>query len=326
MRFPIHFFCSTVLMFSLGLLRYYRILPQLLQSSTSAKTAMEEFCNKHQENVTFYKGLIIQSSKLNTLVCLAPKTGTTNLIRIFHASLFNTNHSVQENAKWMHQFDRFDVWSKLYPTLENFTVINTPKTLSNLITEKRLFKFLFVRQPLRRIYSVYHDKFNNTSRDSKSTYWVDMRRLILKQMNKSNDDLLDFRTFLQYIVHSISHGFELDNHFDSIYKLCGICSIKYDFVGKVENMEYDGPKILDQLRISHRLTFPSRQLDDREGITMTDDDILQVFRNTLKNENHVQILIEYFLKDFQAFNYPVPSIIKRLTTTPHCSTASLIPF
>jgi carbohydrate 4-sulfotransferase 8 len=209
----------------------------------------------------------------------------------------------------MQQFDRFDVWGKLQPDLNHLAVKDYRK-LVTIATKKNLFKFLFVRHPLRRIYSAYHDKFNNTSRDAKHKYWVHIGQTIMKRMNKSNEDILDFRTFLLFIVDSIRYGRKLNSHWDIIYNICSICLIDYDFIGKIENMAQDGPTVLARMNVSHRIRFPSWKLDDRDKKMMTDEEITQLFRKTLASENDFQVLIGYFLPDFQAFNYPVPSITR----------------
>jgi hypothetical protein len=147
--------------------------------------------------------------------------------------------------------------------------------------------------------------------------WKASEEGILLRMNpnetilslRRRDARLDFRTFLRFLVDSTRRQRPMNSHWDQIVTRCSLCHIDYDWVGKMKNLKNDGPMLSKNLKGSneHGLQFPSWQLDEPEHnrTDFSDEQIVQLFRETLNNENDFRALVEYYEPDFHAFKYQI---------------------
>jgi hypothetical protein len=90
---------------------------------------------------------------------------------------------------------------------------------------------------------------------------------------------------------------------------CAFCLIDYDWIGKIENFKEDQKILLKKLN-QKSLQFPSKELDQQEEkqILLNDLQLIQLFRDTIQNDQDFQILIDYYKPDFQAFDYILPNL------------------
>lgn len=272
-----------------------------------------KFCNEFKPPLNYKNLLYIPS--INILFCNIPKAASTNVRRIIHAHAFfnENNSSPQDNLK------RGEVWSKLEKDFFDFYLQNDLKSQS-IVNNRTLnvFKFMLARHPFRRIYSAFIDKFVHDHEDDALFGWREFQEEIIIQVYpnetilslRRRDARLDFSTFLRYLVDTIRQQKPMNNHWDQIVTRCGFCYIDYDWVGKVENLKTDGPVLMRKLKhlSKQNLNFPSSQLDEsnKDRKQLTDEGIVQLFRDTLNNETHFRLLIDYYKPDFLAFNYPLP--------------------
>ncbi|CAF1172293.1 unnamed protein product [Rotaria sp. Silwood1] len=281
--------------------------------SLSLKSKSIDHCLKNtvQPSEKFYSN-IVYIPKLNIIYCDIPKAASTNLRRLIYGYLNQSNSFLNLNRKkiWI---DYKDFFNKYYLT-ENFQFL-----FKN--TNKKLFKFLLVRHPFRRIYSVYYDKFINNHIDDTLSGWKQLEEDILLQMKtnetlltiRRNDIRLDFRTFLLYIIDSIRKKRLINSHWEQVVQRCATCLINYDWIGKVENLDRDGKFLTDKLnKISNKthLEFPPKESQKKEKSQKSLDDfkIFQLFRNTIQNDDDFQVLINYYKPDFEIFNYTMPTL------------------
>jgi hypothetical protein len=277
------------------------------------KSKSANYCvnNKIRSNDIFYSN-IVYIPKLNILFCDIPKAASTNLRRLIYLYLNQSNSFVNLDRKqiWI---DHKDFFNKYYLTKNNSQILfQNPNS--------NLFKFLIVRHPFRRIYSVYYDKFVNNHLDDTLSGWKQLEEDILVQM-KTNETLLtirrhdltlDFRTFLLYIIYSIRNNRLINSHWEQIVHRCAFCLINYHWIGKIENFDQDGKVLIKKLNENSKiyLEFPSKELDKNENkqILLNDFQLIKLFRDTIQNDDDFRILIDYYKPDFQIFNYTMPDI------------------
>ncbi|CAF3462553.1 unnamed protein product, partial [Rotaria sp. Silwood2] len=126
-----------------------------LLKKNEQKSKSIDYCLK--KNVTpsekFYSN-IVYIPKLKIIYCDIPKVASTNLRRLIYGYLtLNPSNSFLNLNRKNIWFDNKNYFNKYYLN-KNFQFLFKNKT-------KNLFKFLLVRHPFRRIYSVYYDKFVN---------------------------------------------------------------------------------------------------------------------------------------------------------------------
>lgn len=297
-------FIRRRLFLSLILIFLY-ILIYVLFKKEDFNSKVLKYCNKNKLilNENFYSN-IIYINELNLLYCDIPKSASTNLRRLIYVYLNQTN--TFENLT------RKNLWIDLKNFFNKFYL----KKNSKLIFEnKNLFKFLIVRHPFQRIYSVYYDKFLNNHLDDTLFGWKQLEEDILLEI-QTNETLLtirrkdlnlDLRTFLLYIINSIKKKRLMNIHWEQIVYHCGFCFINYDWIGKIENFHFDQQILLKKLN-KNSFQFPSKQFDQNENKQkyLNDSQLFQLFRQTIQNDQEFQILIDYYKPDFHLFNYHLP--------------------
>lgn len=274
------------------------------------KLKSSDYClqNKIKINEYFYSNLVYIPD-LKILFCDVPKAASTNLRRFIYV-YFNKSTSYEN-------LDRKNIWIDYNEFFRQFYLTDQSKLIYQ---NESLFKFLLVRHPFRRIYSVYYDKFVNNHLDDTLSGWKQLEEDILVQM-KTNETLLtirrhdltlDFRTFLLYIIYSIRNNRLINSHWEQIVHRCAFCLINYHWIGKIENFDQDGKVLIKKLNENSKiyLEFPSKELDKNENkqILLNDFQLIKLFRDTIQNDDDFRILIDYYKPDFQIFNYTMPDI------------------
>ncbi|UJR34240.1 hypothetical protein I4U23_021645 [Adineta vaga] len=278
------------------------------------KSQSDEYCltNNITIDEKFYSNFVYISS-LNILFCDVPKAASTNLRRLI-IGYFNQSNSYI-------YLDRKQIWIDYESFFKKYYL--TKNTFDQLFqnSEKNVFKFLLVRHPFQRIYSVYYDKFVNNHLDDTLFGWKQMEEDILLEMNRNYtlikirryDIRLDLRTFLLYIIDSIRKKRLINSHWEQIVHRCAFCLINYDFIGKIENFHHDRKVLLKKFNENsnqNHLEFPSKELDKKQTnqIYFNDSKLTQFFRKIISNDDDFNVLIDYYKPDFQVFNYPIPNL------------------
>ena len=288
-------------LYGLNLILLLLILRKFLSSRLNSIDYCRENHLKSPSN--FYLNLVY-ISELKILYCDVPKAASSNLRRLIYV-YFNQSNSFEN-------LDRNRIWLEEKNFFEQFYL----KANDRSIYENRtIFKFLLVRHPFQRIYSTFYDKFVNNQIDDTISGWKQLEEDILLQIypNESlinirrNDLKVDLRTFLLYIIDSIRKKQIINSHWQQITQRCGFCLMDYDWIGKIENFE-DDQKILLKKFLKVNLRFPSKEFDrqEKKPVRLDHQQLIQLFRNTIQNDELFRILIDYYQPDFHLFHYASP--------------------
>jgi chondroitin 4-sulfotransferase 11 len=290
----------------------FLVYPLLQKTEIQSKST--DYCLKNnvRASETFYSNIVYIPS-LNILFCDVPKAASTNLRRLISGYLNPSNSLLNSNRKqiWI---DYEDYFNKYYLDQNFQSILNE--------TNPHRFKFLLVRHPFRRIYSVYYDKFVNNHLDDTLFGWKQLEEDILLEIQRNEtllrirrfDIRLDFRTFILYIINSIRKKRLINSHWEQIVQRCAFCLINYHWIGKVENLEQDGKILIKKLNENLNQIykeFPSKELDKKEEkkqIILNDLELVQIFRDTIQNDEDFNVLIDYYKPDFELFNYTMPHL------------------
>ena len=99
-------------------------------------------------------------------------------------------------------------------------------------------KIMFVREPVERLISAFHDKFN-PNQESNHYFKKFGREISVNYYGNGTDRSgvnhrnVTFEQFVKYIVdlHSRNKTYKYDEHWTSYYDLCLPCVIDYDIIG-----------------------------------------------------------------------------------------------
>ncbi|CAI5490760.1 unnamed protein product [Closterium sp. Naga37s-1] len=117
------------------------------------------------------------------------------------------------------------------------------------LTRPDFFKFSFVRNPFTRIASAYLNKHVNGVGLQGRKYWnerffmgIPAYKTFMKSRNGS--DFIPFSTFMSFLQQRATRCVEcMDPHVRPQIDLCKLDAIRYDFIGRFENLEEDVAKV-----------------------------------------------------------------------------------
>lgn len=212
--------------------------------------------------------------RLGVIYCSIPKAGTTAWKRILLAGLGHIDDLNEYPGKINPLFD------KLVKPLSRYNKSEATRMLLNYK------KFIFVRDPLQRMLSLFLDKAlaSHAFRLKQDTFEVFL------------DDIL------QREIKIKSNG--VDAHWTHAAFLCYPCDIKYDFIGRLETSSRDSQYVFDNFFTN--FTKKLNMTRQHHGINSTSEDNRQKY---IGNTN-VTILNEIVKKyelDFDLFGYDKPS-------------------
>jgi len=107
--------------------------------------------------------------------------------------------------------------------------------------------------------------------------------------------IVTFPQYVQFIVDAWSSRELLDIHWHPQYQMCHPCHVKYDFIGRFENMQEDAKHVIDKLSRRHGLnvTFP----------------LLNAFKGNIRqfyagiSRDTMRKLIRIYKLDYELFGY-----------------------
>ena len=115
---------------------------------------------------------------------------------------------------------------------------------------KHYFKFMVVRHPFERIISAYRDKFQTRNPFTQHFQQKYGRKIIREFRHNATDESLRygndvrFEEFIQYIISMSKHGTRLNPHWRPYTEICFPCLIHYDYIGKLNSLQWDMKYIL----------------------------------------------------------------------------------
>ncbi|CAI7798477.1 unnamed protein product [Closterium sp. NIES-54] len=137
----------------------------------------------------------------------------------------------------------------------------TEKEAVRLVTRPDFFRFTFVRNPFSRALSAYSNKLvvtdtpNNKTGPGSREYWNErFFRFVRPQFEllKGEDDLVSFPDFMRLVaLMKKNFRWKMDRHVAPQVDVCFMQMIKYDFVGRFENLEEDAKYVVNRFGGDH---------------------------------------------------------------------------
>ncbi|KAK6189876.1 hypothetical protein SNE40_001851 [Patella caerulea] len=113
-------------------------------------------------------------------------------------------------------------------------------------------RFMFVREPFTRLWSVYIDKFILADNYFWSFYGPKVARInnmaVLPALKPCYH--FTFRQFINFVVATGENPDNMNDHIRPIHRLCNPCDFKPHFVGKLETMASDSDTVLNSLNVT----------------------------------------------------------------------------
>ncbi|CAL8357928.1 unnamed protein product [Lota lota] len=263
------------------------------------RSLLRKMCAKYQPSVANkllsrrQVSRVYVEDRSGLLYCEVPKAGCSNwkrVLMVLGGSAVSTGaipHEVAHNANSLRRLDSYDR-AAIAERLHAYT------------------KFLFVREPFERLVSAFRDKF-----ESPNSYYhpVFGRPIISKyRANASHSALrtgagVTFREFVRYLL-DVHRPVGMDIHWEPVSQLCNPCLLRYNFIGKFENMEEEANFLLQNIGAPGNLSFP--HFKDRNPLAeRTSSRITQSYFAQL-NSLERQKIYDFYYMDYLMFNYPKP--------------------
>lgn len=216
---------------------------------TNISENIQRLCSKkfsyyNGYNNNSYLSASIPIHKYKFVMCITPKTGCS----FFKRFLYYISDQKSVSSPFFYSLGR-----------AHNLPLNSTKRLTKEQLEKvqREYEFvLFVRDPYKRLFSGYVDKIF-----SRYDYWSFLSKSIIHKTRPSAPDKskkcgtdTTLTDLIRYLVSQISAGKSVDSHFRPIHFMCNPCSVKYDFIGKLENFKTDATTLFDKLQIKYQFT------------------------------------------------------------------------
>ncbi|CAI7793368.1 unnamed protein product [Closterium sp. NIES-54] len=195
-----------------------------------------------------YLQQMLVDEELKTVYCSVPKVACTSWKVWFREQLSkrlggNKSHRVK-------LFARTSVHSPLQSGLSIMGYGFEEQDNIRFLTRPDFFKFSFVRNPLTRIASAYLNKHVHGVGLHGRKYWnerffmgISAYNAFLKSQNGS--DFIPFSTFMSFLRQRATRCVEcMDPHVRPQIDLCKLDAIRYDFIGRFENLEEDVAKVM----------------------------------------------------------------------------------
>ncbi|XP_049429635.1 carbohydrate sulfotransferase 8-like [Epinephelus fuscoguttatus] len=272
---------------------------RLAETQASRRRLLADVCAKYQPGVTERRVSQRQVSRVyvedrsRLLYCEVPKAGCSNwkrVLMVLGGSATSTRDIPHDAAHYGNHLRRLESYDRagIAERLRSYT------------------KVLFVREPFERLVSAFRDKF-----ESPNSYYhpVFGRPIISRYRANATRTALrtgagvTFREFVQYLL-DVRRPVGMDIHWEPISQLCNPCLLRYNFIGKFENLEEEANFLLQNVGAPRNLTFPDFK-DRNPRAERTSSRITQRYFSQL-NATERQKAFDFYYMDYLMFNYPKP--------------------
>ncbi len=293
---------------------------KFIKALSSYKKAFEPlFTNKSRsgwsENYCPEATFVIDH-KYNFIYCPIGKVASSSLKRVMVqlSDLDNKEEILTLPKGFIHAYvDRTLSLSSNYSYQEAMEIIN----------DDRYFKFVIVRNPWERLASAYLNRFVS-QRNLKQALFAPPKYIknviddvyIRKGLKPNYQKSISFREFIDYIC--LTKDEKLDGHWCPQYLYLG--NTKFNFIGKLENIDRDFKYIQKQLGIEIDLPWKNKtnridsnnndegkQIGDRYYCDLYPLDLTKLEQYPLSREMYTPDLIELvdrrYKKDIEMFDY-----------------------
>ena len=155
-------------------------------------------------------------------------------------------------------------------------------------------KFLVVRDPMQRILSAYYDKLRD------DTPLLPFLRVMREYFNRT--DTVPFSDFVHFLTDPGYH-LQYNIHWKSYNRLCSPCNIQYDYILRLETMEYDQNHILPLLRMNTKRPLPKLNLSPNSNIMDTNHKQDHLDEYWSVEESQLRDLLQRYYIDRTIFGY-----------------------
>ncbi|KAJ3611996.1 hypothetical protein NHX12_020275, partial [Muraenolepis orangiensis] len=232
------------------------------------------------------------------LYCYVPKVACTNWKRVLMVLTGRGKYS-----------DPMEIPSNEAHLSSNLKTLNQYSIADINHRLKSYLKFLFVREPLERLVSAYRNKF--TLKYNASFHKRFGTRIVRRYRKNATRDALrggadvTFREFAAYLTDpDTARDGPLNEHWQTVSRLCHPCHIHYDLVGKYETLEEDANFLLRLAGAGGELRFPAYAKSTR-----TTDAMAARFFSNISSEQREHIY-RLYRHDFLLFNYSRPAYLR----------------
>ncbi|XP_026222077.1 carbohydrate sulfotransferase 8-like isoform X2 [Anabas testudineus] len=276
-----------------------RTEPVRTQVLSSRRRLLSEVCARYQPGVMTQPVTQRQVSRIyvedrfRLLYCEVPKAGCSNwkrVLMVLGGSATSTRAIPHDAAHYANRLRRLESYDQagIAERLRSYT------------------KVLFVREPFERLVSAFRDKFESPNsyyhpvfgRPIISRYRVNASRIALR-----TGAGVTFREFVQYLL-DVHRPVGMDIHWEPVSQLCNPCLLRYNFIGKFEDLQEEANFLLRSVGAPRNLSFPD--FKDRNPLAeRTSSSITQKYFSQL-NSTERQKAFDFYYMDYLMFNYPKP--------------------
>ncbi|MEB3219542.1 MAG: sulfotransferase family protein [Nostocales cyanobacterium 94392] len=217
-----------------------KFLP-LVEPSTLLQRINVKLANDWNKEHGAWKKLIVNHDH-RFLYCPIHKNASSSLLKAIVAL---TDYSKKEDILKSSR-NTIRLYADLNLTLANYTYIEAKKIINS-----DYLKFAIVRNPWSRLVSTYLNIFVNISKGKPNTNLnVDVAKYIYGENNYLQyKDSITFEQLVEYVYNTNNKS--LDKH--CVPQHCFLGNLKYDFIGRMENLYSDLKYINDRLNLSIEL-------------------------------------------------------------------------
>ncbi|CAK8691330.1 unnamed protein product [Clavelina lepadiformis] len=238
----------------------------------------------YSDEVSLIRNRVTYLEKFKVLFCQNPKTGITNMKKLFN-KLANYEQDLKVPLEKLYQFDR-------------------PKVF-NLLSKPDVLKLTVVREPFERILSAYRARIYVAEPWKKPFI-----NYIHRSFGTNSSGPTTFSDFVSYLVNEdpsepeIKGNLEKINfnyHWKKYRELCQPCAIDYDVIAHLETIEEDSRYFLQLIGAPPNITLAGAYKS-----TPNLGKIKSYFTSVLPREN-LERLYGKFEDDYLLFNYSRPT-------------------
>lgn len=158
------------------------------------------------------------------------------------------------------------------------------------------FKFIIVREPFIRLLSAYRNKIEKPPPGQ----YTKTSKYIHRAVANTTEPRQETATFFEFVRYITDPTFNKDPHWDFFHSLCKPCTIRYDFIGHMETVDYDIRYVMDAVNMTD-IKFPKGYTRNAR----TDNEkLVHYFRNF--SNDVIDKLYETYKMDYELFGYSRP--------------------
>lgn len=174
---------------------------------------------------------------------------------------------------------------------------------------------MIVRNPFERILSAYRNKFESPNARAEFFHKqigcdiIKHYRVNATQESLANGDDVTFLEFVQYLMNpDLSMNYNQkrswNEHWEPMHSLCNPCAVRYDFIGRFENLVEESNLILDEINPEGGLRYP----ESKYIPVANTKDKLQKYYNQLPF-TLIQKIRTVYGPDMLLFNYSIKGLL-----------------